>query len=277
MGQAREIFLENVEHPQKDDFVGELRLSLSQAKRETLDQVEGLDEAGMRLVMPGLYAQIVSTTIQIATHVGLAVGLALEAYDEQLSGVSVSTFSREVRQQMTETGVAMKRRHSSRIAKLVAEVEAQRLAWRHAHEFLSWLAFRRGDARYPAADRRERMEAFKVQPRILQSREAVTEVLGGPMTAALEGHDRFLLGNRWKLEATDEHAVEAYAYPILTFQAAELVRMETARNEHDALVSREAPNFELEASGKKVAALLRDQLAAALDTVPESGLGRVMA
>jgi hypothetical protein len=96
--------------------------------------------------MPGLYERIVVTTIQIAAHVGLGVGLALEALDEVHSKTSLSLFSREIREMMTETGVSLKRRHSNRIAKLVAEIEAQRLAWRHNHEFLSWLGFRRDDS-----------------------------------------------------------------------------------------------------------------------------------
>jgi len=277
MGAARDTFLAHVEKPETDGYVAELRTSLERAKLETLDQVEGLDEAGLKLVMPGLYQQIISTTIQVASSVGLAIGLALEAWDENASGASVSAFNRMVRQQMTETGVEMKRRHSSRIARLVAEIEAQRLAWRHNHEFLSWLAFRRGDDRYPADDRRERMEAFKIQPRLLQSRESVSGVIGRSLCVALEAHDRFMLANRWRLSAGSEHAVERFAWPMLSYQPATVVMIETARYELDALVETDASKDIVEARKKDVKVMLREQLAAALDEVPESAdVGRVM-
>lgn len=270
MGAARDTFLAHVEKPETDGYVAELRTSLERAKLETLDQVEGLDESGLKLVMPGLYQQIISTTIQIASSVGLGIGLALEAWDENASGASVSSFNRMVRQQMTETGIEMKRRHSSRIARLVAEIEAQRLAWRHNHEFLSWLAFRRGDERYPADDRRERMEAFKIQPRLLQSRESVGAELGRPLAAALEAHDRFLLANRWRLSAGPEHACERFAWPLLSYQPATAVMIETARHEIDALREDDADQERIAARKADIKVMLREQLAAALDEVPAS-------
>ncbi len=276
MSEARDLFLAHVANPDADETVGELRKSLSRAKLETLDQVEGLDEGGLALVMPGLYQQIVTTTIQIAAHVGLGVCLALEAYDEQESGASISTFARPVRQQMTETGVAMKRRHSSRIAKLVAEVEAQRLAWRHNHEFLSWLAFRRGDERYPAADRRERILAFKVMQRLLQSREAVTKILGEPLCVALEAHDRFLLTNRWRLEPGDEHAVERLAWPILSYQPARIVELEIARYDFDAAEAEGQDAQKLADAKVDMLDMMREQFAHALDFMPDGTMGRVV-
>lgn len=280
MGEARDTFLAHVENAETDGYMAELRDSLSKAKLETLDQVEGLDENGLKLVMPGLYQQIISTTIQMAASVGLAIGLALEAWDEHNSGASVSAFNRMVRQQMTETGVEMKRRHSSRIARMVAEIEAQRLAWRHNHEFLSWLAFRRGDERYPADDRRERMEAFKIQPRLLQSREAVSAVLGRSLASSLEAHDRFLLANRWRLAPVPEHAVERFAWPLLSYQQATMVMLETARNELDGLTHED---YEGEPNKDRIAQLrgdirvmFREQLAASLDELPEAAdLGRI--
>lgn len=138
MSAARDVFLTHMSASEDDDRVlevSEARRSLTKAKLEALDQVGGLDDAGMKLVMPGLYQQIVATTIQIAARVGVAVGLALEAVDEAHSQVGIGSFSRPVRDQMTETGIAMKRRHASKIAKQVAELAAQRLAWRHNHEF----------------------------------------------------------------------------------------------------------------------------------------------
>jgi hypothetical protein len=266
---ARELFRSHAENPDVAPALAELRHNLSQAKLETLDQVQGLDEVGLKLVMPGLYQQIVTSTIQIAAHVGLAVGLALEAYDELTSGCSISTFSREVRQQMTEAGVEMKRRHSSRIAKLVAEVEAQRLAWRHNHEFLSWLAFRRGDERYPPEDRRERIAAFKVQPRLLHSREVVAGLVGRPLTVALEGHDRFMLTNRWRLENTPEHTVECIVWPLLSYQDAEVTALEIARYEYDALVQANAPEQQRYALAGTIIERFRALLEHALDDAPD--------
>jgi hypothetical protein len=272
MAEARDFFLSQLQPDAADTAIGELRRSLTQAKKEALDQVEGLDEAGLKLVMPGLYQQIVATTVQIAAHVGLVVGLALEAHDELTSEASISSFSRPVRDQMTETGVAMKRRHGSRIAKVVAEVEAQRLAWRHNHEFLSWLGFRRDDERYPPADRRARLEAFKVQSRLLQSREAVAERIGWPLAAALEAHDRFMLANRWRLAPGEEHAVERYVWPLLSYQGKEVVLLESARHDYDALVGAEAPEEELARAREELGALFDDQLAYALKHAPEGML-----
>ena len=271
MPSARELFRAHVENPQVDETVAGLRHSLSQAKLETLDQVQGLDESGLKLVMPGLYQQIVASTIQIAAHVGLAVGLALEAHDELTSGCSISTFGRDVRQQMTDTGVELKKRHSSRIAKFVAEVEAQRLAWRHTHEFLSWLAFRRGDERYPAADRYERLEAFKVQERLLQCREGVGALLGFPMTVALEGHDQFMLANRWRLDDGPEHRIERMVWPLLAYQNAEVTKLAMARLEYDALVASNGPEEQKHALAHQIIDAFRAQLEVALESAPDLG------
>ena len=276
MSTARELFIAHAYASGDDErfaAVVEARRSLTSAKLEALDQVEGLDEAGLRLVMPGLYQQIVKTTIQVAARVGVAVGLALEAFDELQSEVAIGSFARPVRDQMTETGIEMKKRHASRIAKLVAEIEAQRLAWRHNHEFMSWLGFRRDDERYPAADRRARLEAFEIVDRLLRGREAVSTVLGRPLAIALEAHDRFMLANRWRLDPLiPEHAVESYVWPLLSFQTGEVVQLELARYHYDALV---AAGADPETRRQKHAELLElfvDQLARALDHVPE-GLG----
>ena len=274
MPTARELFLAHVAANADDEryaVVMDARRSLTKAKLEALDQVEGLDEGGLRLVMPGLYQQIVGTTIQVAARVGIAVGLALEALDELRSQVAIGSFSRPVRDQMTETGVEMKRRHSSRIAKRVAEIEAQRLAWRHNHEFMSWLAFRRDDARYPPGDRRARLEAFKIVDRLLRSREAVSAIIGQPLAIALEGHDRFMLANRWRLDpAIPEHAVESFVWPLLALQTAEVTRLEVARYHYDALVSAGADAATCAPKRTELALLFVKQLADALEHVPES-------
>jgi hypothetical protein len=276
MSTARDVFLAHVTASADDErtvVVSEARDSLTRAKLEALDQVEGLDEAGLRLVMPGLYQQIVATTIQVAARVGVAVGLALEAVDELRSQVAIGSFSRPVRDQMTETGIAMKKRHASRIAKLVAEVEAQRLAWRHNHEFLSWLAFRRDDPRYPAGDRRARLEAFKIVERLLRSRDAVAQLLGQPLAIALESHDRFMLSNRWRLDpSVPEHAVETFVWPLLSFQTGEVVRIELARYHYDALLAAGVEPGLREEKLAELVELFTAQLAAALDHVPE-GIG----
>ena len=276
MTAARDAFLAHVAATTEDEryaVVVEARQSLTKAKLEALDQVEGLDQAGLELVMPGLYQQIVATTIQIAARTGVAVGLALEAVDELRSQVAIGSFSRPVRDQMTETGVEMKRRHSSRIAKLVAEIEAQRLAWRHNHEFMSWLAFRRDDPRYPAGDRRARLESFKVVERLLRSRDAVSALLGHPLAVALESHDRFMLGNRWRLDPrVPEHAVEAFVWPLLGFQTAEVTRIELARHHFDALVAAGIDDERRIAKRTELLRLFVTQLANALEHVPE-GVG----
>lgn len=272
MPAARDVFLAHMSASDDDDRfadVSEARRSLTKAKLEALDQIGGLDEGGMRLVMPGLYQQIVATTIKIAARVGVAVGLALEAVDETHSQVGIGSFSRPVRDQMTEVGVAMKRRHASKIAKQVAELAAQRLAWRHNHEFLSWLGFRRDDPRYPAADRRARLEAFKVQDRMLQSRAVVSGMLGSPLAIALEGHDRFMLANRWRLDPNvPEHAVETFVWPLLSMQPAEVVHLELARGHYDALTGAGADADTLALHRRELLKMLIEQLANALVYVP---------
>ncbi len=272
MAAARDRFLGELRPESEDSPTGELRRTLTMTKLETLEQVKGLDAAALRLVMPGLYEQIIATTVQLAAHVGLVVGLALEATDELTSGVSISSFSRLVRDQITETGVAMKRRQGSRIAKFVAELEAQRLAWRHNHEFLSWLGFRRSDERYPPADRGARLDAFKVRSRLLQSRETVAELVGAPLGIALEGHDRFMLANRWRLEASEENAVERHVWPILSYQPGNVVILESARYDFDALESVKAPQKELDLLHDAIERGFCEQLATALDSVPEGEL-----
>ncbi|NVB38444.1 hypothetical protein G6O69_11430 [Pseudenhygromyxa sp. WMMC2535] len=277
MPTARELFMAHVFADVNDARtaeVGDARRSLTRAKLEALDQVEGLDEGGLRLVMPGLYQHIVATTIQIAARVGVAVGLALEAVDELQSQVAIGSFSRPVRDQMTETGIAMKRRHSSRIAKLVAEIAAQRLAWRHNHEFMSWLAFRRDDPRYPAADRRARLEAFKIVDRLLKGRESVSALLGHPLAVALEGHDRFMLVNRWRLDPrVPEHAVETYTWPLLSYQSAEVVELELARYHYDAIVAAGADAASRKPKHDELVELFARQLASALDHLPTEDVG----
>ena len=278
MSDLVEIFQRHVSQPEADQEVLELRHSLTEAKRRAVTQADGLDEEELKQVLPDLYLEIIGSNIQLAAHLGLAVGMAVNCVDEQTSGVSISSFGRQMRQLMTEMGVQLKKRHGSKVGKFVAEIEAQRLAWRHNHEFLSWLAFRRGDERYPAQDRRARLDAFKVQERLLQSREGISRYLGATLCAAIEGHDRFLLTNRWRLEANDEGAVERCAWPILSLQPGHTVLIEQARYEHDALMSMEAPpQNAVDAANETVRDLLTAQLAAGLETpTATASVGRVV-
>ncbi len=271
MQSARETFLAHVRTPDLDAEVHELRTSLTNLKREALEQVARMDEQRAALVMPGLYEQLVQMTTQLAGHTGLAVAMCLTVLDENNTGASVSRFDRELREQMTEISQEMSQRHGSRLTKMVAEIEARRLGWRHSHEFMSWLAFRRGDERYPAKDRLERLGAFGVQPRLLDARGSVIELLGIGLCAAIEGSDRFLLGNRWRLANTSEHALERYVWPLLSYLPPSAVKLERMRWEYDAMADTEGVEDDrLEGERAKLAGLLEAQLAQSLRTLPDS-------
>ncbi|MCX4246843.1 hypothetical protein [Paraliomyxa miuraensis] len=272
MPSAREIFLAQVRTPDLDAEVDELRRDLTTLKYEALQQVEQLDDEGKQRVMPNLYEQIVHSQVQLAGHLGLGVSLALTVLDEHHSGASLSRFDRELREQMNEIGTELTNRHHSRLAKMVAQIEVQRLVWRHSHEFMSWLAFRRGDERYPAADRLERLDAFGVQPRLLEARSVVMAMLGVRLSAAIEGVDRFMLGNRWRLGDSPEHALERYVWPILSYLPAPTVRIERARWELDTMLESGLEGDALDAERAKMAGLLEAQLADALSELPEAAL-----
>lgn len=272
MPSAREIFLAQVRTPDLDTEVDELRRDLTNLKREALQQVEQLDDDGKQRVMPNLYEQIVHTQVQLAGHVGLGTALALTVLDEHHSSASLSRFDRELREQMNDVGAELTKRHSSRLAKMVAKIEVQRLVWRHSHEFMSWLAFRRGDERYPATDRLERLDAFGVQPRLLDARSVVMALVGVRLSAAIEGADRFMLGNRWRLADSPDHALERYVWPILSYLPAPTVRIERARWEYDTMAEAGLEGDALEAERSKMAGLLEAQLADALEELPEAAL-----
>ncbi len=264
MPTAKELFLDHVNGRSSDTSVTELRRTLTLAKMDALGEAHGADATQLREIVPPLYEKI---------DVGVGVGLAREAYDEAQRGVSLSMFSRETRNLMTETGVALRRRHANQIAKVIAEIEAQRLAWRHNHEFLSWLAFRRDDPRYAAKSRRERLNAFKVRERLLLSREAVSDLIGAPLSVALEGHDRFMLANRWRLPPSDETEIERYVWPLLSLQPAHVVRLEAARHELDIHGDSGAPPLVLDEVRARMLEGLKLQLAEALDDLPATGGG----
>ncbi len=270
MPTPREIFLAQVRTPDLDADVQELRTSLNNLQQEALEQVARMDEQRASLVMPSLFEQLVQTRTQLAGHVGLGVAMALSVLDEHHSGASLSRFDRELREQMMEVSVELTKRHKSRLAALVAAIEAQRLGWRHSHEFMSWLAFRRGDERYPAKDRMERLNAFGVQPRLLEARQVVVEALGVELSAAIESADRFLLHNRWRLADSPEHALERYVWPLLSYLPASTVKLERMRWEYDCIVDGGADAGQLEGEQSKLAGCLEAQLCEALSRVPES-------
>lgn len=272
MATARESFLAQVRTPDLDADVYELRNSIVHLKQEALEQVARMDEQRAALVMPGLYEQLVQSHVQLAGHVGLGVAMALSVLDEHHSGASLSRFDRELREQMNEVSVGMVKRHGSRLSKMIAEIEAQRLVWRHSHEFMSWLAFRRGDERYPAKDRLERLNAFGVQPRLLEARGTVVNHLGVTLSAAIEGSDRFLLSNRWRLADSPEHALERYVWPLLSYLPPATVKIERQRWEYDCVVESGADEDRLEGEKAKLTGLLEAQLADALSRLPESAM-----
>ncbi len=267
---ARSRFEALVADPDQDAPVAEMRRGIVQATLSALEQSKAVDEEGLAQIMPALYEEIVLTRVQLAGHVGLGVALAISAHDEMVHGASIGRFGRPARELMTEMGVALKKRHASRLAHQVAEIEAQRLAWRHGHEFLSWLAFRREDPEHPPQDRLERLAAFKVGERILTSRAAMHALVGAPLSAAIEAGDRFLLANRWLPAPTREQAVERAVWPLLSYQSPAAVAVERARWEYDAKVAAEAPALELSQMRAEIARLFAVQLAEALEHLPAS-------
>ena len=270
MPTAREIFLAQVRTPDLDTEVYELRKSLTTLKREALAQVAAVDEQRARMVMPNLYEQMVQLEVHLAGHVGLGVAFALTILDEHHSQASLSRFDRELREAMSEVGATLATRQGSRLARMVAQIESQRLVWRHSHEFMSWLAFRRGDERYPAKDRLERLDAFGVQQRLLEARTVVVGLDGVRLSAGIESSDRFNLGNRWRLAPTHDHALERYVWPLLSYMPAPMVKLERARWEFDAIVESGANEAVLDGERAKIAGLLEAQLAEALGDAPES-------
>ena len=162
---------------------------------------------------------------------------------------------------MTQAAVELKKNAPTAMERFVAEVSAQRLAWRHNHEFLSWLAFRR-DERYSASDRAQRFDAFKIHSRLLKSREALRKMLGAGLAMALEGHDRFMLVHRWRLEPTESNRLEAAAWLLLSHQLESVVELEAARLAADA-----SPDDKKLAAS--VEAGLIEQLAVAMRDLPQ--------
>ena len=266
--KPQEIFRAQVDDPEHDPVAAELRRTLTLAKAEAVQQVADLDPAGLRLVIPGLHVQLVEQTVQLARRVGAAAALALVTVDEQRSGCSVSTFKREVRDLMTSSAVELKRGGADPLGRLMAEVLAQRLALRHSHEFLSWLAFRRDDPRHDAADRLARLEAFKVQPRLLKSRSVLRRLVGGPLALALESHDRFTLAHRWRPHFDDAMRLEGLHWRLLSYQGEGAIELEQARDTYDGV---EDPG-ERKHLRMQIEMLLIEELADALVHVP-LGLG----
>lgn len=272
MPNPREIFLAQVRTPDLDAPIHEMRQGITKLKLEALEQVARMDEQQAALIMPNVYEQLLQQHVQLSSHVGLGVALSLTVLDEHHSGASLSCFDRELRDQMNDISVEFARRHGSRLMRMVAEIEAQRLSWRHSHEFMSWLAFRRGDERYPAKDRLERLNAFGVQARLLEARTVVNKHLGIHLSAALESADRFFLRNRWRLSDSPEHALERYVWPILSYMPAATVKLERQRWEYDCFVESGASEDQLEGEKSKLAGLLEAQFSDALSRLPTSAI-----
>jgi len=275
MPNPREMFLAHVRTPDMDTAVHEMRQGITKLKQEALEQVARMDEQQAARIMPTVYEQLIQSHVQLAGYVGLGVALALTVLDEHHSGASLSSFDRELRDQMNDISVELARRHGSRLMRMVAEIEAQRLIWRHSHEFMSWLAFRRGDERYPAKDRLDRLNAFGVQGRLLEARAVVNKYLGIHLSAALESADRFYLRNRWRLSDTPEHALERYVWPILSYMPAATVKLERQRWEYDCIVESGTPEPQLEGERAKLAGLLEAQFSDALSRLPTSAIAGV--
>lgn len=269
------MFLAHVRTPDMDTAVHEMRQGITKLKQEALEQVARMDEQQAARIMPSVYEQLIQSHVQLAGYVGLGVALALTVLDEHHSGASLSSFDRELRDQMNDISLELARRHGSRLMRMVAEIEAQRLIWRHSHEFMSWLAFRRGDERYPARDRLDRLNAFGVQQRLLDARAVVNKYLGIHLSAALESADRFYLRNRWRLSDTPEHALERYVWPILSYMPAATVKLERQRWEYDCIVESGTPEPQLEGERAKLAGLLEAQFSDALSRLPTSAIAGV--
>jgi hypothetical protein len=92
------------------------------------------------------------------------------------------------------------------------------------------------------------------------------------LSAALEGADRFMLGNRWRLSESPEHALERYVWPILSYLPAPTVRIERARWELDSRSEAGLEGDALEGERSKMAGLLEAQLADALEELPAAAL-----
>ena len=90
------------------------------------------------------------------------------------------------------------------------------------------------------------------------------------MAVALEGHDRFMLANRWRLAPGGEAMVERYVWPLLSYQPAPAVKIERARWEYDTLAEAAAAEERLEGERAKLAGLLEAQLGDALSEIPET-------
>lgn len=274
LARAAQRFLDLVRNPNTDASILSLRRSMTREKRIALERAQSETAEGsetLEVIMEALFRQLVTTKIQMAARVGLAVALALEVYDEHASGVSVSSLSRPMREGMTEPCVALARQSASPMAKLAAEIEACRLAWRHNHEFLSWLAFRRDEAKYRARDRLARVHAFKVESRILASRAGVIRALGQPLTVALEAHDRFMLDNRWHLDLGPAEELEQIAWTLLSYQPPIHVEVEMARHRFDRAYAQGSSGEELDELRDRMAEMLAIQLALALHVSPDLG------
>lgn len=276
MSAPTDAFRRHLDDPKRDAAVAELRRQLVAVKRDALERSRRGTDHDMRGEVASMYQEIVAKLIGLATHVGVGVACALAAHDELADGGSISRFDRRLRDRLTDVSSHLRRRHSSRLAAVVAEIEAQRLSWRLSHELLSWIAFCRDDDEHPASERLRQCDALKLDARLLHARDTVARYVGAPLCAALEGHDRFMLADRWRLPDDDAAALEGRVWTLLGGQSVYVVRMERARLRHDALVSAEATRADLEASSQDLSIAFADQLAEGLRSTPATIDGPVL-
>ncbi|MCA9692959.1 MAG: hypothetical protein KC636_25410 [Myxococcales bacterium] len=95
-------------------------------------------------------------------------------------------------------------------------------------------------------------------------------LIGLPLSAALEAHDRFMLANRWHLTPSPDHAVERYVWTLLSFQPGASVLLEEARLEHDVMRDQSVGEERIAAQRRKISQAFKSQLAVALEHIPDS-------
>lgn len=173
MSATSDLFRARVENPGADGVLAGLRRVLTDAKREAVEQATGLEPSALGLVMPSVFQQVVSATIDLCAHAGLAGGLALDAFDERVHGVCLAALSRDVRQSMARVGETLSARYSSRIAERLGVVEARRLVWRDIARDLD-----------------------PVPQALHEARETISGMLGAALAEALEEHDRFMMSGQ---------------------------------------------------------------------------------
>ncbi len=234
MHDARTTFLAELYPQTARDEVTALRAALTETKRTHLAKLE----AGVALstdALVGLFDAVVSIKVKLSAHVGLGVTYALSVWDDHAQGTSLSRCDRESREALTEACAPSFARKGSPMVQGVTLIESQRLQWRHCHELMSWLLFRRDDDKFPPQSRLEKLSHYEVVPKLLKARGLVLAHLGPSLSVAVESFDRFSLANRWRLPESPEHNLEVQAWSALTYQNQAFVELEAKRRAMDVL------------------------------------------